>query len=98
MRIVFVIGYVPYDYKNKLVEKYPDVIWVFEDAVRIINSAEAIVTLTKFVDEIMFFGKYISDNEKNAWQVACVMLHKKVVETSSYPVDDESEEENAETV
>ena len=95
MKKVLVVGYLDYTKKEKLVKEYPNIVWLFENDIRNNNSATSIVALVDGIDEVMFAGRYLSESERLAWEVACVMLHKKVSEESDYPVEDKEKGEEA---
>ena len=92
MKKVLVVGFIEYGMVNKLADKYPDVIWLHNDTIKNTNKPNSIAAITGMVDEVAF-GKFVSEKERLAWEVACVMMRKDVGEITDYPLDENKGEE-----
>ena len=91
MKKILVVGYMPYGYMGKLVEKYPDVLWFPEEEVGMSDKSRALIELVEMMDGVMFMGDYHSD--RIGYEVACVMTHKDIYEKEEFSVEEHKEEE-----
>ena len=89
MKKILVVGFMPYGYMGKLVEKYPDVLWFSEQEVGMSDKAMALIALVEMMDGVMFMGNYRSD--RIGYEVACVMTQKKIYEKDEFPVEEHEE-------
>ena len=89
MKKILVVGYMPYGYMGKLVEKYPDVLWFSEQEVGMSDKSRALIELVEMMDGVMFMGNYYSD--RIGYEVACVMMGKTLYEKDEFPVEEEGE-------
>lgn len=87
MKKILVVGYVPYGYMDKLVEKYPDVLWFSEQEVGMSDKSRALIELVEMMDGVMFMENYRSG--RIGYEVACVMAQKKIYEKDEFPVEEE---------
>ena len=87
MKKILVVGYMPYGYMGKLVEKYPDVLWFPEQEVGMSDKSRALIKLVEMMDGVMFMGDYHSD--RIGYEVACVMMGKTIYEKDEFPVEEE---------
>lgn len=94
MKKILVVGFIPYGYMGKLVEKYPDVLWFPEQEVGMSDKSRALIELVEMMDGVMFMDNYRSD--RIGYEVACVMTQKTIYEKDAFPV--EEEEKNEKTV
>lgn len=90
MKKILVVGYMPYGYMGKLVEKYPDVLWVPEQEVGMSNKSRALIELVEMMDGVMFMDNY---SDRIGYEVACVMTHKDTYEKEEFSVEEHKEEE-----
>lgn len=90
MRKILVIGFMPYGYDQKLVEKNPDVIFFEEHSISH-NGVNSIIELVDMMSGVMFMSE--TGSERLAWEVACIMKNKRIYEKSDFPVEDEKESE-----
>ena len=90
MKKILVVGYMPYGYMGKLVEKYPDVLWFPEQEVGMSDKSRALIELVEMMDGVMFMENYHSD--RIGYEVACVMAQKTIHEKDEFPVEEEHEE------
>ena len=74
MKKILVVGYMPYGYMGKLVEKYPDVLWFPEQEVGMSDKSRALIALVEMMDGVMFMENYHSD--RIGYEVAWVMMRK----------------------
>lgn len=86
MKKILVVGYMPYGYMGKLVEKYPDVLWVPEQEVGMSDKSRALIELVEMMDGVMFMDNY---SDRIGYEVACVMTQKKIHEKDEFPVEEE---------
>ena len=91
MKKILVVGFMPYGYMGKLVEKYPDVLWFSEQEVGMSDKSRALIELVEMMDGVMFMGNYRSD--RIGYEVACVMMGKTIYEKDEFPVEEHKEEE-----
>ena len=89
MKKILVVGFMPYGYMGKLVEKYPDVLWFPEEEVGMSDNSRALIELVEMMDGVMFMGNYHSD--RIGYEVACVMMGKTIYENDEFPVEDHEE-------
>lgn len=89
MKKILVVGYMPYGYMGKLVEKYPDVLWFPEQEVGMSDKSRALIKLVEMMDGVMFMENYHSD--RIGYEVACVMMGKTLYEKDEFPVEEEGE-------
>ena len=89
MKKILVVGYMPYGYMGKLVEKYPDVLWFPEQEVGMSDKSRALIELVEMMDGVMFMENYYSD--RIGYEVACVMMGKTLYEKDEFPVEEEGE-------
>jgi len=89
MKKILVVGYMPYGYMGKLVEKYPDVLWFPEQEVGMSDKSRALIKLVEMMDGVMFMENYYSD--RIGYEVACVMMGKTLYEKDEFPVEEEGE-------
>ena len=93
MKKVLVVGWLNYEEDEKLAKKYPDIIWLFNREIGNVDKPVGIVEMVDIVDEVMFTEN--DTRERLAWEIACVMKNRTVVEASKYPIDEEKKgEEN----
>ena len=85
MKKILVVGYMPYGYMGKLVEKYPDVLWFPEQEVGMSDKSRALIKLVEMMDGVMFMENYHSD--RIGYEVACVMMGKTNYEKDEFPVE-----------
>lgn len=90
MRKILIVGFIPYGYDQKLVEKNPDVIFFEERSIAYSGDVNSIVELVDMMSGVMFMSEVGS--ERLAWEVACIMKNKRVYEKSDFPVEDEKKE------
>ena len=90
MKKMLVVGYMPYGYMGKLVEKYPDVLWFPEQEVGMSDKSRALIELVEMMDGVMFMDHY--RNDRIGYEVACVMAQKTIHEKDEFPVEEEHEE------
>ena len=89
MKKILVVGYMPYGYLGKLVEKYPDVLWFPEQEVGMSDKSRALIKLVEMMDGVMFMENYHSD--RIGYEVACVMMGKTIYEKDEFPVEEHEE-------
>lgn len=89
MKKILVVGYMPYGYMGKLVEKYPDVLWFPEQEVGMSDKSRALIELVELMDGVMFMENYYSD--RIGYEVACVMMGKTIYGKDEFPVEEEGE-------
>ena len=89
MKKILVVGYMPYGYMGKLVEKYPDVLWFPEQEVGMSDKSRALIELVEMMDGVMFMGNYHSD--RIGYEVAWVMMEKTIYEKDEFPVEEHEE-------
>lgn len=89
MKKILVVGYMPYGYMGKLVEKYPDVLWFPEQEVGMSDKSRALIKLVEMMDGVMFMENYYSD--RIGYEVACVMMGKTIYGKDEFPVEEEGE-------
>ena len=89
MKKILVVGYMPYGFMGKLVEKYPDVLWFPEEEVGMSDNSRALIELVEMMDGVMFMGNYYSD--RIGYEVACVMMEKTIYEKDEFPVEEHEE-------
>lgn len=90
MKKILVVGYMPYGYMGKLVERYPDVLWVPEQDVGMSDKSRALIELVEMMDGVMFMDNY---SDRIGYEVACVMAKKTIYEKDEFPVEEHKEEE-----
>ena len=90
MKKILVVGFMPYGYMGKLVEKYPDVLWFPEEEVGMSDNSRALIELVEMMDGVMFMDHY--RNDRIGYEVACVMAQKTIHEKDEFPVEEEHEE------
>lgn len=90
MKKILVVGYMPYGYMGKLVEKYPDVLWFSEQEVGMSDKSRALIELVEMMDGVMFMDNY---SDRIGYEVACVMTKKTIYEKDEFPVEEHKEEE-----
>ena len=90
MKKILVVGYMPYGYMGKLVEKYPDVLWFPEQDVGMSDKSSALIELVEMMDGVMFMDNY---SDRIGYEVACVMAKKTIYEKDEFPVEEHKEEE-----
>ena len=95
MKKILVVGFMPYGYKEKLVEKYPDVIWFEEREVGMSYKAAALVEVVKMMDGVMFMGE--RKDERIPYEIVCALGEKQTWEKAEWPVE-EKEAENGKSV
>lgn len=91
MKKILVVGFMPYGYMGKLVEKYPDVLWFPEQEVGMSDKSRALIELVEMMDGVMFMENYRSD--RIGYEVACVMTKKTIYEKDEFSVEEHKEEE-----
>lgn len=89
MKKILVVGYMPYGYMGKLVEKYPDVLWFPEQEVGMSDKSRALIKLVEMMDGVMFMENYHSD--RIGYEVACVMMGKTIYEKDEFPAEEHEE-------
>ena len=89
MKKILVVGYMPYGYMGKLVEKYPDILWFSEQEVGMSDKSRALIELVEMMDGVMFMENYHSD--RIGYEVACVMMGKTIYEKDEFPVEEHEE-------
>lgn len=89
MKKILVVGFMPYGYMDKLVEKYPDVLWFQEQEVGMSDKAMALIELVEMMDGVMFMGH----RNRLTYEVVCSMTHKDIYEKNQYPVAEDPKEE-----
>ena len=89
MKKILVVGFMPYGYMGKLVEKYPDVLWFSEQEVGMSDKSRALIKLVEMMDGVMFMENYHSD--RIGYEVACVMMGKTIYEKDEFPVEEHEE-------
>ena len=89
MKKILVVGYMPYGYIGKLVEKYPDVLWFPEEEVGMSDKSRALIELVDMMDGVMFMDHY--RNDRIGYEVACVMMGKTIYEKDEFPVEEHEE-------
>ena len=87
MKKILVVGYMPYGYMGKLVERYPDVLWFSEQEVGMSDKSRALIELVEMMDGVMFMDNYHSD--RIGYEVACVMAKKTIYEKDEFSVEEE---------
>ena len=90
MKKILVVGYMPYGYMGKLVEKYPDVLWFSEQEVGMSDKSRALIELVEMMDGVMFMDNY---SDRIGYEVACVMMQKTIYEKDEFSVEEHKEEE-----
>ena len=90
MKKILVVGYMPYGYMGKLVERYPDVLWVPEQEVGMSDKSRALIELVEMMDGVMFMDNY---SDRIGYEVACVMMGKTIYEKDEFSVEEHKEEE-----
>lgn len=90
MKKILVVGYMPYGYMGKLVEKYPDVLWVPEQEVGMSDKSRALIELVEMMDGVMFMDNY---SDRIGYEVACVMMKKTIYDKDEFSVEEHKEEE-----
>ena len=93
MKKILVVGYMPYGYMGKLVEKYPDVLWVPEQEVGMSDKSRALIELVEMMDGVMFMDNY---SDRIGYEVACVMMQKTIYEKDEFSVEEHVEEHKEE--
>lgn len=89
MKKILVVGFLPYGYMGKLVERYPDVLWFPEQEVGMSDKAMALIELVEMMDGVMFMDSY----NRLAYEVVCSMTHKDIYEKEEFSVAEHKEEE-----
>ena len=87
MKKILVVGYMPYGYMGKLVERYPDVLWFSEQEVGMSDKSRALIELVEMMDGVMFMENYRAD--RIGYEVTCVMTKKTIYEKDEFPVEEE---------
>ena len=87
MKKILVVGFMPYGYMGKLVDKYPDVLWFSEQEVGMSDKSRALIELVEMMDGVMFMDHY--RNDRIGYEVACVMMGKTIYEKDEFPVEEE---------
>ena len=90
MKKILVVGYMPYGYMGKLVEKYPYVLWFPGQDVGMSDKSRALIELVEMMDGVMFMDNY---SDRIGYEVACVMAKKTIYEKDEFPVEEHKEEE-----
>lgn len=90
MKKILVVGYMPYGYMGKLVEKYPYVLWFPEQDVGMSDKSRALIELVEMMDGVMFMDNY---SDRIGYEVACVMAKKTIYEKDEFSVEEHKEEE-----
>lgn len=93
MKKILVVGYMPYGYMGKLVEKYPDVLWFPEQEVGMSDKSRALIELVEVMDGVMFMDHY--RNDRIGYEVACVMTKKTIYEKDEFSVAEEKDGEES---
>ena len=89
MKKILLVGVVPYGYKGKLVEKYPNVIWFEACDIGISENAFALVELVKMMDGVMFLSNYKST--RLPYEIVCTLDNKPMYEKDAFPVEEEEQ-------
>ena len=89
MTKILLVGVVPYGYKEKLVEKYPNIIWFEACDIGMSENAFALVELVKMMDGVMFMNEYKRD--RLPYEILCTLDNKKMYDKWDYPIDDAKE-------
>lgn len=89
MKKILVVGFMPYGYMGKLVEKYPDILWFSEQEVGMSDKAMALIELVEMMDGVMFMDPY----NRLAYEIVCRMRHKDIYEKEEFSVEEHKEEE-----
>lgn len=91
MKKVLVVGYLNYEKHQKLVEKYPYVLFVEESPIRYSrDSAEALVTLVGMVDTVAFIN---DSSDRFSFEIAACMMKKYICELfTEYPIEEGEKE------
>ena len=90
MKKILVVGFMPYGYMGKLVEKYPDILWFPEEEVGMSDNSRALIELVEMMDGVMFMDNY---SDRIGYEVACVMMQKTIYEKDEFSVEEHKEEE-----
>ena len=90
MKKILVVGFMPYGYIGKLVEKYPDVLWFPEEEVGMSDNSRALIELVEMMDGVMFMENYRS-GDRIGYEVACVMMKKTIYEKDEFSVEEHEE-------
>ena len=90
MKKILVVGFMPYGYIGKLVEKYPDVLWFPEQEVGMSDKSRALIELVEMMDGVMFMENYRS-GDRIGYEVACVMMKKTIYENDEFSVEEHEE-------
>ncbi len=93
MKKILVVGYMPYGYMGKLVEKYPDILWFPEQEVGMSDKSRALIELVEMMDGVMFMENYHSD--RIGYEVACVMMKKTIYDKDEFSVAEEKDGEES---
>lgn len=78
MRKVLFIGYIPYEEKRQIIEN-KNIFVLFEENIYNTDNPEVVVEIVRFVDEVAFMPN-VPQYERTPYEIACVMLGKKIVE------------------
>lgn len=87
MKKILVVGWVPYGYMDKLVEKYPDVLWFEERKVGMSENAFALIELVDMMDGVMFMKD--SEGKRKGYEIVCTLKQKEMYEVDAFPVEEE---------
>ena len=90
MKKILVVGFMPYGYMGKLVEKYPDILWFPEEEVGMSDNSRALIELVEMMDGVMFMDNC---SDRIGYEVACVMAKKTIYEKDEFSVEEHKEEE-----
>ena len=93
MKKILVVGYMPYGYMGKLVEKYPDVLWFSEQEIGMSDKSRALIELVEMMDGVMSMDNY---SDRIGYEVACVMMKKTIYEKDEFSVEEHVEEHKEE--
>ena len=86
MKKILVVGFMPYGYMGKLVEKYPDILWFPEEEVGMSDKSRALIELVEMMDGVMFMENYRAD--RIGYEVACVMTKTTIYEKDEFSVEE----------
>ena len=87
MKKILVVGYAPYGYMDKLVAKYPDVLWFEERRVGMSESAFAMIELVDMMDGVLFVKD--GEGKRRGYEIVCTLKEKKMYEVDAFPVEEE---------
>ena len=90
MKKILVVGYAPYGTMEKLVAKYPDVLWFEERKVGMSESAFALIELVDMMDGVLFMKD--SRMERKGYEIVCTLKQKQIYEEDAFPVEEKEEE------